>query len=43
MKTVTASQQPVFADIKENLECIMDVLETHKDSDWILTPEGSLS
>ena len=43
MKTVTASQQPVFASIKENLECIMDVLETHKTSDWILTPEGSLS
>ena len=41
MKTVTASQQPVFASIKENLECIMDVLETHKTSDWILTPEGS--
>ena len=39
----TASQQPVFADIKENLECIIDVLETNKDSDWILTPEGSLS
>ena len=43
MKTVTASQQPVFTSIKENLECIMDVLETHKTSDWILTPEGSLS
>ena len=43
MKIVTASQQPVFTSIKENLECIMDVLDTHKDSDWILTPEGSLS
>ena len=35
----TASQQPVFADIKENLECIIDVLETNKDSDWILTEQ----
>jgi predicted amidohydrolase len=40
---ITVSQQPVFASIKENLECILDVLNTHKDSDWILTPEGSLS
>lgn len=40
---ITVSQQPVFASIKENLECILDVLDTHKDSDWILTPEGSLS
>ena len=40
---ITVSQQPVFASIKENLECTIDVLDTHKDSDWILTPEGSLS
>ena len=40
---ITASQQPVFASIKENLECLIDVLDTHPDSDWILTPEGSLS
>lgn len=40
---ITVSQQPVFASMKENLECILDVLDTHKDSDWILTPEGSLS
>jgi len=39
----TASQQPVFADPKENLKCIIDVLDTNKESDWILTPEGSLS
>ena len=39
----TASQQPVFADPKQNLECITDVLEANKESDWILTPEGSLS
>lgn len=40
---LTASQQPVFIHPKENLECIKDVLKDHKDSDWILTPEGSLS
>ena len=39
----TASQQPVFDDPNENLECILDVLDTNSDSDWILTPEGSLS
>ncbi len=40
---ITASQQPVFDSVQENLECLLDVLETHPDSDWILTPEGSLS
>ena len=39
----TASQQPVFDDPNENLECILDIIDNHKDSDWILTPEGSLS
>ena len=39
----TASQQPVFKQVKENYECIHDVLENTKDSDWVLTPEGSLS
>jgi hypothetical protein len=39
----TASQQPVFKQVKENYECIYDVLENTKDSDWVLTPEGSLS
>ena len=39
---ITTSQQPVFAEVKENLECLIDVLDTHKESDWILTPEGSL-
>ena len=40
---ITTSQQPVFAEVKENLECLIAVLDTHKESDWILTPEGSLS
>lgn len=38
----TASQQPVFNDVKENYDCIMDVLDNHKEG-WLLTPEGSLS
>ena len=41
MKTVTASSTIVFQASKKILNVIMDVLETHKTSDWILTPEGS--
>tara|TARA_Y200000002_G_scaffold279826_1_gene233927 strand:+ start:1766 stop:2539 length:774 start_codon:yes stop_codon:yes gene_type:complete len=40
---ISTSQQPVFKEIKENKECILDVLDQTKDSDWVLTPEGSLS
>jgi len=40
---LTASQQPVFKQVKDNYECIQDVLDNTKDSDWVLTPEGSLS
>ena len=39
---LTASQQPVFNDVKENYECMMDVLDNHPGG-WLLTPEGSLS
>ena len=40
---ISASQQPVFPWVKENKQTILDVLESTKDSDWVLTPEGSLS
>jgi len=40
---VSTSQQPVTKLVNENKECILDVLEKTKDSDWVLTPEGSLS
>ena len=40
---VSASQQPVFKWPKENKNTILDVLKQTKDSDWVLTPEGSLS
>ena len=40
---ITASQQPVFKQVKENYNCIHDILESTKDTDWLLTPEGSLS
>ena len=40
---ISASQQPVFKWVKENKECILDVLDQTKNSDWVLTPEGSLS
>ena len=39
---LTASQQPVFNDVKENYECMMDVLDNHPGG-WLLTPQGSLS
>tara|TARA_B100000900_G_scaffold416201_1_gene449975 strand:- start:2121 stop:2900 length:780 start_codon:yes stop_codon:yes gene_type:complete len=40
---ITASQFPVTADIDNNLEQIINMLESNPDSDWLLTPEGSLS
>lgn len=40
---ISTSQQPVYADMGKNLSTIIDVLENTKDSDWVLTPEGSLS
>jgi len=40
---ISASQQPVFSWVKENKQTILDVLDSTKDSDWLLTPEGSLS
>ena len=40
---ISTSQQPVYKDIDNNFEVIIDVLENNPDSDWILTPEGSLS
>ncbi len=33
---LTASQQPVFKQVKDNYECIQDVLDNTKDSDWVL-------
>jgi len=41
--TATALQIPVFREVKENFECLSDQLMIHKDSDWIVTPEGALS
>ena len=38
---VSTSQQPVTKLVNENKECILDVLEKTKDSDWVLTPECS--
>ena len=40
---ISTSQQPVFKHVKDNKEYILDLLEKTKDSDWVLTPEGSLS
>lgn len=40
---ITVSQQPVFRDHFQNLECTMDVLEANKDTDWLLTPECAVS
>ena len=40
---ITVSQQPVFKDLMDNHACKLDVLEAHKDSDWLLTPECSIS
>lgn len=40
---LTASQFPVTENIQDNLDNIIKVLESNPDSDWVLTPEGSLS
>lgn len=40
---ITASQFPVTENIQDNLNNIIKVLESNPDSDWLLTPEGSLS
>ena len=40
---ITVSQQPVFKNHMENYECTMDVIEANKDTDWLVTPECSIS
>ena len=40
---ISTSQQPVYKQANENKKVILDVLDKTKDSDWLLTPEGSLS
>jgi len=40
---ITASQLPVTQDMEANLDTIIKTLENNPDSDWLLTPEGSLS
>lgn len=40
---ITACQLPVTENIQDNLQEIINMLEANKDSDWLLTPEGSLS
>ena len=40
---ISTSQQPVYSDMDKNLATIIDVLDSTTDSDWVLTPEGSLS
>lgn len=39
----TACQLPVTKNINDNLSVIIDMLDNTKDTDWLLTPEGSLS
>ena len=40
---ISTSQPPVYKQVNENKKVILDVLDKTKDSDWLLTPEGSLS
>jgi len=40
---ITACQIPVTDNINDNVDVIIEMLESNKDSDWLLTPEGSLS
>jgi len=40
---ITATQIPVHRSAVTNEKTILDVMENHKDSDWILTPECALS
>lgn len=40
---ITACQIPVTKDINANIDVIIYMLDSNKDSDWLLTPEGSLS
>lgn len=40
---ITVSQQPVFKELMDNHACTLDVLEANKDTDWLITPECSIS
>lgn len=40
---ITVSQQPVVLDPYRNLQTLFDVFDEAGETDWLLTPEGSLS